>query len=146
MPASETSAIAAPSASRRSSSGPRLRGVVVVVGRERRRDAVVVEQLAGHARVLAGDQVGGGQHLERPQRDVAQIADRGGDEVQPRSEPRHDGLVPVEDIVPPAQLFPAWAVYGGVSLHRGKSSAALPRPSWAACFGPARKSLSFPFG
>ena len=61
---------------------PRLGGVVVVVGRERRGDAVMVDELAGDPRVLAGDQVGGGQHLQRPQGDVAQVADRGGDEMQ----------------------------------------------------------------
>ena len=40
---------------------PRLRGIVVVVGRERRGDAVAVEQLAGYARVFTGNEVGAGQ-------------------------------------------------------------------------------------
>ena len=44
--------------------------------------AVMVEQLAGDAGVLAGDQVGAGQGFERAHGDVAQVADRGGDEVQ----------------------------------------------------------------
>ncbi len=83
MPASETSAIAAPSASRRSSTGRALRRIVLVIGRERRRDGVAVEQLAGDAGVLAGDQVGAGQRFQRAQRDVAEIADRGGDDMQP---------------------------------------------------------------
>ena len=47
--------------------GPRRRGVVVVVGRERRGDGIAVEQLARHARILAGDQVGARQRCERPQ-------------------------------------------------------------------------------
>ena len=46
---------------------PRLGGVVLVIGRQRRRDAVMLEQLAGDAGVLAGDDVGGGQHFQRAQ-------------------------------------------------------------------------------
>ena len=42
---------------------PRLGGIVLVVGRQRRRDAVAFEELAGHAAVLAGDEVGSRQHL-----------------------------------------------------------------------------------
>ena len=64
------------------------RGVVLVVGGERRGDAVMVEQPSCDAGVLAGDQIGRGQGLERPQRDVAQVADRGGDQMQASSEPR----------------------------------------------------------
>ena len=40
---------------------PRLRGIVVVIGRERGCDAVAVEQLAGYARVFTGNEVGAGQ-------------------------------------------------------------------------------------
>ena len=68
-------------------SGRACRRIVVVIGRERRRDAVAVEELSRHPRILAGDQVGARQRRERPQRDVAEIADRGRDEVQPRREP-----------------------------------------------------------
>jgi hypothetical protein len=60
---------------------PRFGGVVVVIGRQRRRDGVMVEEFSGDPCVLAGDQVGCGQDLERAQRDVAQIADRGSDEM-----------------------------------------------------------------
>ena len=67
---------------------PHRLGVVVVIGDERRRQAVVVEQLAGHARVLAGDEVGGGQNLQRPQGDVAQVPDRGRDRVEPAGQAR----------------------------------------------------------
>ena len=77
---------------------PRRGGVVLVVGRQRRGDAVMVEQPAGHAGVLAGDQVGGGQRLQRPQRDVAQVADRGGDQVQTGGQPRRLDRLAGEDI------------------------------------------------
>ena len=49
---------------------------------ERGGNGVAVEQPAGHPGVLAGDQIGGGQSLKRPQRDVPQVSDRGGDQVQ----------------------------------------------------------------
>ena len=79
---------------------PRRHGVVLVVRRQRRRDAVVVEQLPGHPRVLAGDHVGRREGLQRPQRDVAQVADRGGDEVQSGGEPRRFDRLPGQDIGP----------------------------------------------
>ena len=66
VPASETSATAAPSASRRSSHRPRLGRVVIVIGRERRCDGVTVEQFAGDAGILAGDQIGAGKRLPAP--------------------------------------------------------------------------------
>jgi len=56
---------------------------MVVIGRERRPDAVALEQPGGDAGVLAGDEVGGRQRLERPQRDIAEIPDRGGDQIEP---------------------------------------------------------------
>ena len=65
---------------------PRLGGVVIVVGRQRRRDAVVIDELAGDAGVLASDHVGGGQYLQRAQGGVAQVADRGCDNVKPAGE------------------------------------------------------------
>ena len=99
---------------------PRLRRIVVVVGRERRGDGVAVEEFSRHPRILAGDQVGAGQRRERAQRDVAEIADRGGDDVQSRSEPRHVGLVAVEDVVP--GLLPAGR-FAQHFAHCGKSSA-----------------------
>ncbi len=43
---------------------------------ERRADAVAVEQRAGAARVLAGDDVGLAQRGQDPQRDVLEVADR----------------------------------------------------------------------
>ncbi len=61
----------------------RLFGVVFVVGCERRRDDVAVEQLPGDAGVFAGDHVGSGECLQRPQRNVAEIADRRCDDMKP---------------------------------------------------------------
>ena len=107
---------------------PRRRGVVLVVGRQRRRDAVVVEQLPRDPRVLAGDQVGRGEGLQRPQRDVAQVADRGGDEVQPGGEPRRLDRLPGQDIRPGAILG---AVLGPV-LAGFSGMAAVYRPARVA--------------
>ena len=60
--------------------------VVLVVGDERRPDAVVGEQLARRACVLGGDHVDLAEHAERAQRDVGEVADRRRDDEQaPRS-------------------------------------------------------------
>ena len=100
MPASETSATARAFGEPRQQLRPRLGGVVVVIGRQRRRDAVMVEQLAGDAGVLAGDQVGAGQHLQRPHGDVAQVADRGGDQMQAGRQRWRGHRLAMEDIAP----------------------------------------------
>src|SRR5262245_3769622 len=76
----------------------RLGGVVLVVGGERGGDAVMVEELAGDARVLACNEVGGGEHLQRSHGDVAQIADRGRDQIEAGRQRRCDGRVTMEDI------------------------------------------------
>ena len=84
---------------------PRLRRIVLVIGRQRPGDAVAVEQLVRDAGILAGDQVGAGQRLQGAQRDVAEIADRGGDDVQPGCEPCDlDGLA--------AKQEAAWRRFG----------------------------------
>ena len=44
---------------------PRRLGVVVVIGDQRRRQAVMIEQLARDARVLAGHEIGGGENFQR---------------------------------------------------------------------------------
>ena len=67
---------------------PRLGRVVLVVGRERRCDAVMLGELAGDAAVLAGDHVGGGQRLERAQADVAQVPDRRRHQIKARGQRR----------------------------------------------------------
>ena len=63
-------------------------------------DAVIVEKLPRHPAVLAGDHVRRGKGFQRPERDVAQVADRGGDEVQPGGEPWRLDRLPDEDIGP----------------------------------------------
>ena len=60
----------------------RHRGVVLVIRLELRRDRVALGQAAGDAGVLAGDEVDAGQRLQRAQRDVAEMADRGCDQIQ----------------------------------------------------------------
>ena len=47
----------------------------------------ITSELGEDAGVLGGDQVGGAQHVERPQRDVAQVADRRCDDMQAGRDP-----------------------------------------------------------
>jgi hypothetical protein len=61
---------------------------VLVQRLARRRDAVVGEELAGGARVLAIDHIGAGQRLEGAQADVAQIADGGRHHIEARRQRR----------------------------------------------------------
>ena len=51
-------------------------------------DAIVVEQTRRHARILAEDRRRSGQGLERADGDVAQIADRGRHDIEPRRQGR----------------------------------------------------------
>ncbi len=55
---------------------------MLVVGHQRRADAVALGQLAGDAGILAGDAVGRRQGFQRAQADVAEIADRRGNEIK----------------------------------------------------------------
>ncbi len=80
---------------------PRFAGIVLVIGRERGRDGVAVEQFAGDAGVLAGDQVGAGKRFQGAQRDVAEIANRGGNDMQPRGKLRHVDLPTAKEIASP---------------------------------------------
>ena len=60
---------------------------MVVVGDQRRPpsgDAVDLHQVAQGARILGHQHIGPGQHIQRPQRDVARRADRRRHEMQPR--------------------------------------------------------------
>jgi hypothetical protein len=61
---------------------PRFVGIVLVIGVGAVLDAVAIEQHAGDAGVLAGQHIGAGQRFQRPQRDVAEIADRGRDKIK----------------------------------------------------------------
>ena len=65
-----------PAASRARSFGRAVGGIVVVVGDERRRNSVALEQPPRHPRILAGDHLDSGQRLQRAQRHIAEIADR----------------------------------------------------------------------
>ena len=56
--------------------------IVLVQRLFRRADAVVIEQAGRHAGVLAIDHIGGSEGFEGAQGDVAQIADRGGDDIE----------------------------------------------------------------
>ena len=55
---------------------PLALGVVLVIGAGRARNGEMGEQRAAVARVLAVDHIGAGQHGERPQGDVGEVADR----------------------------------------------------------------------
>jgi hypothetical protein len=94
---------------------------MVVIGRQRRADAVAVKQFAADAGVLAGDQVGAGQRLQRPQRHVAEIADRGGDDIEPALDLRR------LDRLAAKKVMPMWA-----AAHRRHSSAG-PGPRHGDC-------------
>jgi len=56
--------------------------IVLVIAGHRRGDRVVVEQHARGARVLGGDQAGLAQNPQRAQRDIFQVADGGGNDIQ----------------------------------------------------------------
>ena len=55
---------------------------VVVAPLQPRLQAVGGQQLGRDARVLGQNQIGGGQNVQRPEGDVPQIADRGGDQIE----------------------------------------------------------------
>jgi prolyl-tRNA editing enzyme YbaK/EbsC (Cys-tRNA(Pro) deacylase) len=56
--------------------------VVLVHGDQRLREREVAQQGGAVARVLAGDRVAEGEHVERAQRQVGEVADRRGDDVE----------------------------------------------------------------
>ena len=82
VPASVTSARSAPPRRCSSSASSARRLAPGVVARHPRRDGVPVEQPMRVARVLGRDQRDGPQDVERPERDVAEVPDRRGDDVQ----------------------------------------------------------------
>ncbi len=66
---------------------PRARRVVLVIGRQRRRDAISGAEAPRDAGILASDKVDTAQGVEGAQGDVAEIADRRRDEMKPRGQP-----------------------------------------------------------
>jgi hypothetical protein len=56
-------------------------------------------KLGEHARILTGDQVGRAQHVEGAQRDIAQVADRRGDNMQPGLQRRFTRRLPAGSLV-----------------------------------------------
>ena len=67
---------------------PRFRGVVFVVRPKGGVDPVMSEKYPRKAGVLGQNSVRRGEHGERAQRHVAEIADRSGDDVEPRRQRR----------------------------------------------------------
>src|SRR5215472_5991241 len=61
---------------------PRLGGIVLMIGREGRRYPVTINEFAGNAGIFRGDYVYTCQHFERAQRDVAEISDRRGYQIE----------------------------------------------------------------
>ncbi|MEI9905206.1 MAG: hypothetical protein WDN06_15570 [Asticcacaulis sp.] len=55
---------------------------MIVIAQQGLLDVVSRQQLAGDAGILGQHHVGGTQNVERPQGDVAQIADRRGDNIE----------------------------------------------------------------
>ena len=62
--------------------------IVLVQGDAAPLDAIVVEQPRRHAGILAEDDLGRGQRFERADGDVAQVADRGGHDIEARRQRR----------------------------------------------------------
>ena len=83
VPASETSATERALGERIEKAAVRAWRAVLVIGGDLRRDAVAVEKPPRHARVLAGEEVGGGERVERAERHVGKIADRCRHDVEP---------------------------------------------------------------
>ena len=63
---------------------PRFGGVMFVVRREWRCDAVTFGQLAGDAGILAGNDIGTREQFQRTQADIAQVPDWRGDKIEAR--------------------------------------------------------------
>ena len=77
---SERRAIREPSKQMR----PHDRCVVLMIGDERSRNAIMRQQFLGNARVLGDDRVGGSKCRQGPEGNVAEIADWRGNDMKPR--------------------------------------------------------------
>ena len=117
--------------------GACCRGVVIVVGCERTIDRVTFEQLAGHPRVLAGDEVGGRKRGQRAQRDVAEVADGGGHNMKPGLKRcrRHKVAVKTEAATQRTIASPGRAVGARLAHRRHRSG--------KACAGHVRRRLAY---
>ena len=81
-----------------------LGGVVFMIGEGRRLDPVDGQQLGGDPGVLAGDDVGAGEHVQRPGAEVGGVADGRGDDDQAARSRRF--------------TLPAWAVSVGAGVRK----------------------------
>ena len=108
---------------------PHDRGIVLVIGDERRRDAIMGEQGLGDPRVLRDDGVGRGERRQRPKRNVAEIADRRRDDVKPLADRLGFGPEPKggEGARKPFSLSGTFAP--GNSFPRGEDPLGKARPS-----------------
>src|SRR4029077_10515505 len=104
----------------------------------------MVEQFPRHPGVLAGDYIGRREGLQRPERDVAEVADRGGDEMQTGREPRRLDRLAGMAIRPGPVLG---SVFGSIFGHRRIVTAAPRHVIAAKCaLKPReRRLLSFRF-
>jgi hypothetical protein len=84
-------------------------GIVLMIGDGFRLDRIAVEQAAGDAGILAGEDIAGGQRFERADGDVAEIADRRGDDIEARLQRRGGDFMAADNearspLIPPAPL------------------------------------------
>ena len=82
VPASDTSAIDSPAASRSTSCGVLLALVVLVEARRARRDGVVLKKPRRPACVLSRDEGNFAENSQGAQRDIFEVADGSGDHIQ----------------------------------------------------------------
>ena len=82
-------------------------GIVIVIGGEAGRDAIVTDELGRHAGIFAGDQIGRGQHVQPPHGNIVEMANRGRNDIEPRRLGRRLNLVPFQRIDSPIRHRPA---------------------------------------
>jgi hypothetical protein len=80
---------------------PLLFRIVIVIGDERRDDAVVAQEHGGDPGILAGDQIGSGQRCQSANRNIAEIADGRGDDMEAGRQRTGGQPVPVNGEEPP---------------------------------------------
>ncbi len=112
---------------------------MVVIGCERGHNAVAVEELTGHPRILAGDQIGARKGRERAQGDVAEIADRSSNNMQPRRNFAGFNGMAADDIAPERRT--PWPRRDAMGIAHCR----YPSADRSAVMQ-VTNSLSFPFG